>query len=201
MKESLRLVVPILVACLNFHQSGFSQQTAGQGSAPGTPRTAGGSSIPRVADPGFVPGTNGTALGQPSTVLGQPSPSLGQPSPVLGQPSTVLGAPNTAIGQPNNAIGQPNTGIVPSGTTNAVIPSGSTTALAPLTNSFGQRGTASSIGQVQPGTGLAIAPVTNGFIVNPDGTVIALPQGGASGLGGTNTGTGGVFPTNNLPNP
>jgi hypothetical protein len=123
---------------------------------------------------------------------------------VLGQPSTVLGPPNTALGPPNNALGQPNTAIVPSGTTTGIVPSGSTTALTPsgTTNSFTPGGTVLGIGQ-QPQNGLASTPVTNGFIVNPDGSVIAVPQGAAPGndLGATNTGAGGFFRTNRFPNP
>jgi hypothetical protein len=49
------------------------------------------------------------------------------------------------------------------------------------------------------GNALDTVPLTNGFIVNPDGSVIAVPQQGGSlgtGLGATNTGSGFFFPTN-----
>lgn len=151
----------------------------------------------RPVTPAPAPVSPNSNLGTPSangTVSGQPGTALGQPGTALGQPGTALGQPNNALGQPNNALGQPNTAITPSGTTNVVMPSGSVVTPSGTTNAFVPGGTVLGTGQNGlQGNALNTTPLTNGFIVNPDGSVIPLTQQGGSsgtGLGATNTGSG-----------
>jgi hypothetical protein len=148
-----------------------------------------------------VGGTN--ALSQPATALGQPAPALGQPTPALGSPATALGQPATAIGQQGNtAIGQQGTtAIGQQGSGTAIIPPG-TNALNPSGTAINPSGNVTA-GASNPATGT----ITNGFVVNGDGTVTALPGAGSTAItpGGTNSGTGtsppNFFQTNSFRQP
>jgi hypothetical protein len=98
---------------------------------------------------------------------------------------------NTAIGQQGTtAIGQQSSGT-------AIVQPGTTTGPTP----FGAgNNDINPSGNVTPGVGIQTtngpAPagtITNGFIVNSDGSKTALPGAGSTAItpGGTNTGTGG----------
>jgi len=203
--------------------SSLDQSPAGQnpsvgqnaGTAPGTglgtnTGTVNGADTNALDQPTTAPGQPATALGQRGTALGQRAPgqagtalgqrtpgqagtALGQPAPAISQQrSPALGQPGTAIGQQGTtAIGQQGTGtaITPSGTTTAGTPSGTTPAVTPSVTVTTGVGTQPAKGV--PGT------ITNGFIVNSDGSLTALPGAGSTAItsGGTNTGTG-VSPTN-----
>ena len=123
----------------------------------------------------------GTALG---TSLGTNIGTATTPgNPALGQPTTVLGQQGTtALGQQNTtAIGQQGVGT-------AIIPPGTTNAASSTTGSALTPGVAG-----QASTNPPAGTITNGFIVNSDGTVTALPGAGstaAGNFGGTNTGAG-----------
>jgi len=151
-------------------------------------------------------GTNvGTFTGtNQGTVVGQPTGSLGDQGTgtAIVPGSTAISAadatnavrplaPGTALTTPNGtnntSIGLPNSGVG--------IGQQGTTAIGQGTIGIGQQST-TAIGQ--QGTGTAITPQTNGFIVNADGTVtgVRAPVGGSAeaGLGGTNSGN--AFGTN-----
>jgi hypothetical protein len=127
---------------------------------------------------------NGTVMRPGTNALGQPATALGQTAPAIGQPgSNALGQQNTtAIGQQGTtAIGQQGSGT-------AIIPPGTVAVGNQATN--GGAGT-----------------ITNGYIVNGDGSVTALPGAGSTALtpGGTNSGAGASqtnsFQTNRFRNP
>jgi hypothetical protein len=209
----------------NFNPS-LAQSPAGQNPAVGENASpAPGTSLGTNTDTVSGAGTN--ASGQPGTALGQRAPALGQRAP--GQAGTALGqrAPGqagTALGQPAPAIGpqrapalgqQNNTAIGQQGTT-AIGQQGGGTALVPPGPATGPTpfGAANNNinppGTVTPGVGiqtnnLVPGTITNGFIVNSDGSLTALPGAGSTAItpGGTNTGTGvspkNVFQTNQAP--
>jgi hypothetical protein len=178
------------------------------GTAPGPPATALGQRAPGQAGTALgqrAPGQAGTALGQRAspgqagTALDQPEPALGPPAPAISQQrgSALSQRRNTATGQ------QGSTGIGQQGSGTAIMPPG--TAIGPMP--FGAGNNLNPAGNVTPGVGYqptkpAAGTITNGFIVNNDGSKTALPGAGASTIppGGTNTGAGGspknVFQTN-----
>ena len=111
-----------------------------------------------------------------------PAPAIGQQrTPALGQRGS------TAIGQQNTtAIGQQGSGT-------AIMPPGTNAGVPPFvfTNDI------NASGNVTPGAGNQTphgppGTITNGFVVNSDGSVTALPGAGSTAItpGGTNGGTG-----------
>jgi hypothetical protein len=89
------------------------------------------------------------------------------------------------------------------------MPSGTTPALTPFgagNNNVNPSGKVTPGVEIQP-TKPVPGTITNGFIVNNDGSKTALPGAGSTAItpGGTNTGTGGTsknfFSTNTFRNP